>query len=61
MTDKNNRTMKTGDVVEITGAYFKNDNGLYFVEHTPRRSELERPGSLPPAHQAQRRVEHRKR
>lgn len=35
MTDKNNRTMKTGDVVEITGAYFKNDNGLYFVEHTP--------------------------
>lgn len=35
MTDKNNHTMKTGDVVEITGAYFKNDNGLYFVEHTP--------------------------
>lgn len=35
MTDKNNRPMKTGDVVEITGAYFKNDNGLYFVEHTP--------------------------
>ena len=34
MTDKNNRTMKTGDVVEITGAYFKNDNGLYFVEHS---------------------------
>lgn len=35
MIDKNNRPMKTGDVVEITGAYFKNDNGLYFVEHTP--------------------------
>lgn len=35
MTDKNNRPMKTGDVVEITGAYFKNDNGLYFVERTP--------------------------
>ena len=35
MTDKNNRPMKTGDVVEIIGAYFKNDNGLYFVEHTP--------------------------
>lgn len=34
MNDKNNRPMKTGDVVEITGAYFKNDNGLYFVEHT---------------------------
>ena len=28
MNDKNNRPMKTGDVVEITGAYFKNDNGL---------------------------------
>lgn len=35
MNDKNNRPMKTGDVVEITGAYFKNDNGIYFVEHTP--------------------------
>ena len=35
MNDKNNRPMKTGDVVEITGAYFKNDNGFYFVEHTP--------------------------
>lgn len=35
MNDKNNRPMKTGDVVEITGAYFKNDNGLYFVEHSP--------------------------
>lgn len=35
MNDKNNRSMKTGDVVEITGAYFKNDNGLYFVEHSP--------------------------
>ena len=35
MNDKNNRPMKTGDVVEITGAYFKNDNGLYFVERTP--------------------------
>ena len=35
MNDKNNRPMKTGDVVEITGACFKNDNGLYFVEHTP--------------------------
>ncbi len=34
MNDKNNRTMKTGDVVEITGACFKNDNGLYFVEHS---------------------------
>lgn len=27
--------IKTGDVVEISGAYFKNDNGLYFVAHSP--------------------------
>ena len=35
MTDKNNREMKTGDIVKIENAYFKNDNGLYFIEHTP--------------------------
>lgn len=35
MTDKNGVEIKTGDIVEITGAYFKNDNGLYFVEHSP--------------------------
>lgn len=35
MTDKNGIEMKTGDIVEITGAYFKNDNGLYFVENSP--------------------------
>ena len=34
MLDKNGIEIKTGDVVEITGAYFKNDNGLYFVEHS---------------------------
>jgi hypothetical protein len=31
MMDKNGREIKTGDVVRITGAFFKNDNGLYFV------------------------------
>ena len=31
--------MKTGDVVEITGAYFKNDNGLFRVEHSPRDAD----------------------
>lgn len=33
MFDKNGHEIKTGDIVEITGAYFKNDNGLYFVEY----------------------------
>ncbi len=34
MTDKNGIEIKTGNIVEITGAYFKNDNGIYFVEHS---------------------------
>ena len=35
MIDKNGIEIKTGSVVEITGAYFKNDNGLYFVTASP--------------------------
>lgn len=35
MTDKNNIEIKTGDIVEITGAFFKTDNGLYFVTASP--------------------------
>ena len=35
MLDKNGIEMKTGDIVEIAGAFFKNDNGLYFVESSP--------------------------
>ena len=35
MQDKNGRKIKTGDAVLITGAYFKNDNGLFRVEHSP--------------------------
>ena len=35
MTDKNGIEIQTGDIVEITGAYFKNDNGLYFVDNSP--------------------------
>ena len=35
MLDKNGVEIKTGDIVEISGAYFKNDNGLYFVTHSP--------------------------
>ncbi len=34
MLDMNNVEIKTGDIVEISGAYFKNDNGLYFVERS---------------------------
>lgn len=35
MLDKNGVEIKTGQTVEITGAYFKNDNGLYFVTRSP--------------------------
>lgn len=35
MLDKNGVEIRTGMVVEITGAYFKNDNGLWFVENSP--------------------------
>lgn len=35
MLDKNGIEIKTGDVVKITGAYFKNDNAVYFVKHSP--------------------------
>lgn len=35
MKDINGVEMKTGDIVEIKNAYFKVDNGLYFVENVP--------------------------
>ena len=35
MLDKNGVEMRTGDIVRITDAFFKNDNGLYFVENSP--------------------------
>jgi hypothetical protein len=35
MLDKNLIEIKTGDIVKIEGSYFKNDNGLYFVENVP--------------------------
>lgn len=35
MLDKNGQEIMTGDIVRISNAYFKNDNGLYYVEHSP--------------------------
>ena len=35
MNDINGVEMKTGDIVRIANAYFKNDNGVYFIAHTP--------------------------
>lgn len=35
MKDKNGIEIKTGMIVEITGAYFKSDNGFYFVAASP--------------------------
>ena len=35
MLDKNGVEIRTGCIVEITGAFFKNDNGLYFVQRSP--------------------------
>lgn len=35
MLDKNGVEIQTGQVVEITGAYFKTDNGFWFVEKAP--------------------------
>ena len=38
MLDKNGKEMVTGCVVEIKNAYFKTDNGLYFIEKSPENS-----------------------
>ena len=35
MSDFKGNEFKTGDIVRIQNAYFKNDNGLYFVENSP--------------------------
>lgn len=35
MQDKNGKTMTTGNIVKIENAYFKNDNGYYFIANTP--------------------------
>lgn len=33
--DKNGKEIRTGMIVKISNAYFKNDNGLYFVHRQP--------------------------
>jgi hypothetical protein len=35
MLDVNGIELKAGDVVKVSGAYFKHDNGLYFIAHAP--------------------------
>jgi hypothetical protein len=35
MQDKNGKEIKVGDVVVISGGYFKADNGRFRVEHVP--------------------------
>lgn len=35
MKDKNGNVIKTGMIVKISNSYFKNDNGLYYVERSP--------------------------
>lgn len=35
LKDVNGVEMRTGDIVEITGGFFKRDNGFYFIERTP--------------------------
>lgn len=35
MFDKNGKEMLTGMTVRISGAFFKNDNGIYFIAHCP--------------------------
>ena len=35
MKDKNGREMKTGDIVRISGGFFKNSNGYYYIDRAP--------------------------
>ena len=35
MLDKNNRELRTGQVVYVSGGYFKSDNGLFRITHSP--------------------------
>lgn len=35
MLDKNGIKLRTGQIVKIEGGYFKNDNGLFRIAHSP--------------------------
>ena len=35
MLDRNGKEIRTGMIVRVSGAYFKNDNGTYYVDHSP--------------------------
>ena len=35
MTDKNGKQIKTGDTVKVEGGFFKTDNGIFKVIHSP--------------------------
>lgn len=35
MQDRNGTEIRTGDIVEVTGGFFKHDNGRFLVKHTP--------------------------
>ena len=35
MKDKNGIEIKTGMIVKVSGAFFKGDNGLYYVDNSP--------------------------
>lgn len=39
MKDKNGIEMRTGHIVEITGSYFKCDNGRHVIVHSPGDEE----------------------
>lgn len=35
MLDKNGTEIRTGDIVEVNGGFFKSDNGRFVVTHSP--------------------------
>lgn len=37
--DKNGKQIKTGDIVKIEGGFFKSDNGIFKVSHSPGDEE----------------------